>query len=238
MQLETTIIHSRDGKRVQFTPTGPLKKIELSNYFRNPGIKQSISDWRARKAATALTARFMIGCNVGQKPTWIADDIASAYIRLQQSRRQSPDLSMVVGSGAFTGENGLVEEEESVQLIIHEFGVSNQEIPAVGERFLVTAYTLAMQLLQESVATEILRRGQLRFSDLIQSGLKPKYPATVGPDAAKTKYPDIFFDKKNFPDDHPQWWGPEEIRPSVFPNFTDFEVAETVFWTQGQRRPK
>lgn len=222
MNYGTTTIQSSDGKVFQFTATGPLRKVILPS--QNPGFSQSKKDWRSGKTAQTLSARFFVGCNVGQDRTWTADDVSQQYIKLRTEAQQSPDVSIVTGQGVFSGVDGVVEEH-SIQLIVNEFGVGDADIQAVGENFLNIAYNLSLRMLQESVGIEITRNGVIQFADLIQSGFETR---------GKKGAPALVFNSEKFSEDVPQFWGPDSLKPADWPDIIyPPEVAAIVAWTKG-----
>lgn len=133
--------------RVQFVPEGPVYAVGDGRKLQQNAFK--------RVGAVPLTARLFVGLNVGGTPTYSVDDVVRITRRVREAQGEAPDSSFLLQRGIFTGRGGVVEED-SVQVIIFDFGGGRDKFEA---EMVELAETLLSELQQETIYVEMQERG-------------------------------------------------------------------------------
>jgi hypothetical protein len=241
MNTGPLIVQDREGRTVRFIPTSGLHPVRTKEY--NSGFNTSLKLWREGKLGSNLSARFLIGMNVGRVKVWTEEDISCMFVRLRTRQHRSVGLTLLAGSGVFEGDKGMVRED-SVQLFALDFDADNAaSIREAGNLFIDIAYNMALRLLQESIILELSKHGQVLFSDLVETGFAAqdlRTPAQRDKDNAAYVEPSLqktrFFLKSDIPNaDMPSgWWGPDELEPKQWPFM--IEPAEVVRLVASQKQ--
>lgn len=143
--------HIGDG---EFIPEGPTYMIGGSGARAPNPIQETKGGQRV--------ARLFVGLSVGQKPRWDVDDVIKIVRRVRTKQTGDPGASFIIQKGIFKGKGDKVVEEDSVQVVIMDFGKS-------ADKFKKDMGALAMELVkklkQEVVYVEMQRNG-IRTSTL------------------------------------------------------------------------
>jgi hypothetical protein len=135
-----------------FNPYGPV--VEISDAPADNPLK-------SRQPVTPLTARMFVGLSVGRQPRWSVDTVVSIVRRVRRAQRAPADASFLFQKGLYTykrGEGkGRVVEEDSVQVVVLNFGAEKQA--TFEKRMIALAETLARELEQETVYIELQKSG-------------------------------------------------------------------------------
>jgi hypothetical protein len=108
------------GHNVSFEPRGPV------HCCGNPETLQRIRNPVERLDVVPFTARLFVGLNVGDAPTYSIEDVVRLVRQIRTRQGAPPDASFLAQRGLFTGAGGRVIEEDSVQVVIFNFGQDEQ----------------------------------------------------------------------------------------------------------------
>lgn len=149
--VDTRRCHIGDG---EFVPEGPAHMVGGSGARAPNPIQETKGGQRA--------ARLFVGLSVGQRARWKVDDVVKIVRRVRERQTGDPGASFIVQKGIFKGRGDKVVEEDSVQVVILDFGPS-------ADKFKKDMGSLAMELVrklkQEVVYVEMQRNG-IRTSTL------------------------------------------------------------------------
>jgi len=136
-----------------FRPNG---KIRFHGNWKNRDSKENPEEWWD---AGGLSARFFLGFNVGDKPTYSVDD-AIPVVRDELERLLgNPSSSFITQKGIYKSKiTGNVVEEDGVQIVVFdETGHSNSEWKT---KMAELAKTLVREFQQEAVFVQLQKNGQ------------------------------------------------------------------------------
>ena len=148
---ETTHVF-RNGRRRRWRSTGAV------NYHRDPSSQaEEKNPIEVIGQGDNLAARFFVGLNVGDVPTWTPKDVADIVWRERKRQGQNGSTSILSQLGIYESASGEKIEEPSVQVIVLDLAGTPEEkflreMTEVGE-------ALVRELKQESVILELQRSG-------------------------------------------------------------------------------
>lgn len=140
-----------NGRSVTFRPNG---NVELHRP-KGRATANPVEELELVK----FSARIFVGLSVGDEPRWTARDIVRFTRKVREGQGHDPDASFISQLGLFTGRNGKVVEEESVQIAILNFddGVTKA---AWRDEMGELAVLLCEHFEQEVVYAELQKLGQ------------------------------------------------------------------------------
>lgn len=133
---------------VMFRPTG--KVIEVGE------VPQVESNPVKRHAATPLTARLFVGLSVGQEKAWTVEDVINVTQEVRLRQKEPPDASFLVQRGLYTDRSSEVVREDSVQVVLFNFGDDPDKFEA---QMVQLAEALVERLQQETIYVELQKAG-------------------------------------------------------------------------------
>jgi hypothetical protein len=148
--MDTRRCHIGDG---EFIPEGRVYVVGEEGRAPNP-IQETKGGQRA--------ARLFVGLSVGQRPRWDVDDVIKIVRQVRTRQTGDPGASFIVQKGIFKGRGDKVVEEDSVQVVILDFGKSADKFK---KDMGALAMVLVKKLKQEVVYVEMQRNG-IRTSTL------------------------------------------------------------------------
>lgn len=143
----TTLVHD-DGSSVRFVPKGKLRAIgEWAE--ENPAKKRS--------GNALLAARFFVGFNVGNEPTYTIEDVVEFFAEIRNEQDRDAGASFLIQKGIYQPRGGSRTEEDSAQIIVFNDEGIDEEV--FTDEMIVVAEKLAKKMKQEVVILEIQKRG-------------------------------------------------------------------------------
>jgi hypothetical protein len=138
----------RPNRAGSFYPTGRLTQ-HGKPYVRNP------RGWSATKT---LSARVVVGFNVGTDPTYTMEDLIPIVRRIREEQIGNPSSTYVAQKGIYKhhGNGPTVEEDGAQVFIINTDGATMEEFV---DQMEVMAEEIASELQQEEVILEIQENG-------------------------------------------------------------------------------
>lgn len=134
------------GRGGSFRPQGRLHHV---------GGEHNPTEWSSKKV---LSARLVVGFNVGEQPTYEMADLMRIVERVRRSQSGNPSATFVAQEGIYQhADNGPVVHEKGAQvLLINTGGDSRKKFT---KQMVKLAETIAREMRQELVIVEIQKNG-------------------------------------------------------------------------------
>jgi hypothetical protein len=141
--LGEAVYNLRSGARIHFRPTGRLQRV---------GVQASAFEALHRKKGKQLSARILIGLNVGTKTVYTVKDVVEATMKMRPK-----GASFLAQRGVYFDAKGRRIDEPSVQIIILDFDKMTKQ--AFVDDMASLAEKLRKKFKQDEVVLEIQKSG-------------------------------------------------------------------------------